>query len=767
MGTVTDDRNSTQALSPAVAQAVEFTQTYKRFSAAHPAIREAMCLKTQFPSLLGAMRQDDTFAGRRPPKRVTYFASIWWADFPRGPLGRRREGKQGGYGFEFAAIEKIAATEQDRVALTDLARFWERECCWTKVQNLWDQELRANLDPQPSPPMGGGYPVSGDAVGFTVAVDLDKLLRTGVPGLTEEIETKRAAAAAKGQETAFYEGLRIAMAVFVDVCRHYEQQATALAAQAATLEARQTLEQAAAALAAITRRPPQSLREAIQLVWLYMMVACTGYPEAWGLDVALGDFYARDVDSGTLTEEEAIGQLVALWRLFLENGETALCRIMLGGVGRRNEANADRFAMAAMEATRRHRNLTPQLTLRCHKGQNPQLLHKALEVIGQGCLYPMLYNDDVVVPGVAAGLHVPPETAQRYHPLGCGEYMLAACSPSLLDGTWNIAKTLEAALHDGRSCLGATIGPKTGEAGALDTFEKLYDAFMGQVEFAARLSARLYQCVCEMLPKECAFLYGSLLTDDCLERGQGILGGGARCKGACMMGHGFTNAADSLTAIRNLVYQERLLTLQQVVAALDADFVGYEQIQRMLLDAPKFGNDDQEADEMVSKIWGDINAAAYEAGKRVGLDFLTVSSVNPGGYWMGSACGATADGRKKGQPFAIGNAPTAGFDKSGLTAVFNSVARVTPANGGATTNFKLSSDWFKGDYSQMEAMFKVYFAKGGQQATLTVVNRGDLEAAMKEPEKYPHVLVRLGGWAARFVDLEKTIQLEILRRTLH
>jgi pyruvate-formate lyase len=231
------------------------------------------------------------------------------------------------------------------------------------------------------------------------------------------------------------------------------------------------------------------------------------------------------------------------------------------------------------------------------------------------------------------------------------------------------------------------------------------------------------------------------------------------------MGHGFTNAADSLTAIRKLVYREKRLTLAQVVAALDADFEGHEATHKLLISAPKFGNDEDEADLMLAQMWRDMNTAVREAGTRAGLDFLTVSSVNPGGYWMGQSCGATADGRHKGQSFAIGHAPTAGLDKSGLTALFNSVAKVDADNGGATTNFKLSPDWFKGPKSQAETMFKVYFARGGQEATITVVNRGDLEAALKEPEKYPHVLVRLGGWSARFIDLEKAVQLEILQRT--
>ena len=212
------------------------------------------------------------------------------------------------------------------------------------------------------------------------------------------------------------------------------------------------------------------------------------------------------------------------------------------------------------------------------------------------------------------------------------------------------------------------------------------------------------------------------------------------------MGHGFTNAADSLAAIRRFVYQEHRITLQELVKALDADFVGYEDMQKMLLSGPKFGNDIDEVDELLVDVYRQISAAADAAGQREGLGFHTVSSVNPGGYGLGAGCGATADGRNKGKPFAIGHAPAAGRDTSGLTALFNSVAKADPANGGAATNFKISRELFTSSRPKLEAMFASYFADGGQEATLTVVNRNDLEAALKEPQNYGHVLVRLGGW---------------------
>jgi pyruvate-formate lyase len=758
MTTAIAEKIDAVALSPAVAQAVEFTQTFQRYIDAPPAIREAMCLKTQYPAILGEIIDGDLIAGRRAAdKPITYIGSIFWAGFAGGRPGARPEGKQGGYCFDFTALDRYAHNEADHHALIELAEFWETHYTWSKVHQGWDEHLRTYIN--------GQGQITGGGAGFGLVLNLDRLVQQGIPGLREDIQSQRTKEPRDQTQAAFYDAANIALHVLVEVCHHYQNQAEGLAAQAGNNKDRQRLLAIAKNLSAITLHTPQTFAEAIQLIWIYSLLAGWKHVEAFRLDVALGDLYAHDIDAGVISEAEALEWILCLWRLFNETGEAAVCRIVLGGMGRRNEANADRFAMAAMEATRRHRKVTPQLTLRLYNGQNPKLLEKALQVVGEGVTYPMLYNDDVVVPGIAKALGVSAEIAHLYHPMGCGEYMLAHCSPSILVYVWSVPKTVEAVLRNGKNSDGKPIGPATGTLDSLDTFEAFYSAFVKQVHFSAELAARAYRCNLDALPKECAYLYGSLLSDDCIERGRALLDGGVRYNGACIMGHGFTNAADSLTAIRKLVYQEKRLTLAELMAALDADFKGYEATRKLLLAVPKFGNDDDEADQMLTQMWRDMNAATKDAGARVGLAFLTVSSVNPGGYWLGQNCGATADGRLKGQPFAIGHAPTAGQDRSGLTALFNSVAKVDADSGGATTNFKLSPEWFKGAKSQAETMFKVYFGKGGQEATVTVVNRDDLKAALKEPEKYPHVLVRLGGWSARFIDLEKNVQMEILERT--
>ena len=742
-----------------IVQAVEMTEAYKEYQDAPLAIREAMCLKKQFPMLLKEIQKEDLFAGRVPRYRVLYIGTIWWMAYDKKPEGSYKEGKQGGYCFDISAVDKLPGNEEEKKLLQGLTEFWKDKATIRKEITSRDEELKQYA--------GGNRQIDAGNIGFSIAVDLDRLVRRGIPGLLTDVENRRLKAKEQGEDTSFYDGLRIALEIIINTCHYYAQQARMLAGKASASADRSRLLTIAQTLENITFSAPKSFREAIQLVWIYTIHAGGKHMEAWGLDVALGDLLVQDLDHGIITEEEAVQMTLSLWRLYNENGEDATCRIMIGGKGRRNAVNADRFCYAAMEASARHKRVTPQLALRIYKGQDPKLLQKAYDTINESYTFPLLYNDDVVIPGVAKAFGITEDVAEHYHPLGCGEYMLASASPSLLDCSWNIPKAIEAALRNGNNSLGEQIGPRTGTNDTFDTFEKFYEAFLTQIKFAAEIITKAYENISRALPKDCAFLFASLLTDDCLERGKPIMDGGIRYLGGCVMGHGYSNAADSLTAVRKLVYEEKRFTLDQLVTVLDADFEGYEDIRKLLLEAPKYGNDNETADQMHGRMWRDIHGSVREAGERSWLDFLTASSVNPGGHGMGFQSGATPDGRKKGQAYAIGNSPTAGADRSGLTALLNSLSKTDPANGGAVSNIKISREFFTEERPKLEALFGTFFAHGGMQANLSVVNKGDLEAALIEPEKYTHVLVRLGGWTARFVDLERRVQEEIVGRTLY
>jgi len=203
--------------------------------------------------------------------------------------------------------------------------------------------------------------------------------------------------------------------------------------------------------------------------------------------------------------------------------------------------------------------------------------------------------------------------------------------------------------------------------------------------------------------------------------------------------------------------------------ALAANFEGFEHERRLLRQAPKFGNDDDRADALAVRVHEHVCRVTAARAERVGLDsYLVVIINNHANSVLGRHTGASADGRGAGEPMSNANNPTSGNDRAGVTAFLRSLLKLEPSlHAGAVQNMKFGREMFGPRRPQLDALLGTYFETGGAQAMITVVGREDLEAAMREPEKWGHLMVRVGGFSARFVELSPTVQWEILERTLN
>jgi pyruvate-formate lyase len=268
---------------------------------------------------------------------------------------------------------------------------------------------------------------------------------------------------------------------------------------------------------------------------------------------------------------------------------------------------------------------------------------------------------------------------------------------------------------------------------------------------------------------DCSFNLLSPLYDDCLKRGKALLDGGVRGLDATVEVYGLVNTADSLLAIKKLVYEDKVLTPEQMLAILDADFAGYEKERKMMLDVPKFGNDLDEPDEMMERVHEQACFAAMAQSGKYGLGrYLIVNINNNVNTLWGRWTPASPDGRKSGKPMSNGNNPSSGMDVNGLTAFLNSLLRArTDIHAGVVQNMKFSKEMFNEKRAELEHMLGTYFKSGGTQAMLTVVGREELENARKHPEQYGNLLVRVGGFSARYVELDEDVQIEILDRTIY
>ncbi|MGE5352144.1 MAG: pyruvate formate lyase family protein [Acidobacteriota bacterium] len=736
---------------------LKFTETYRKYKDAHAAIREAMCLKEQYPAFFTEIRDGDLFAGRIKHTLVGVTPDEW------GPTAF------GYYCQEREIRELMAKSELDsyfRKEIEEMLSFWKTENTSSRLRSRYTDEMAKWLPTDDwMHDYGIGFPLYRLTGGN---IDFGKLLSLGIPGMAEEVRRFRANAFKEGKETEFYDAMLIALEVLIDICRFYAHEAKQKAEEERDSERKGELFKMSALLEAITVTKPGTFREALQLFWLYSLAAdIRNYGR---MDVYMGDFLAQDLNSDVISETEAQRLLDSMWRLMAARNTVVHNRVIIGGKGRRNEKNADRFALMAIEATLNVKEAEPQLSLRFYKGMNPLLMEKALDTIAEGRTYPMLYNDDVNIPSVQSAFCLSRTLSEQYVPYGCGEYIIDHKSFGTPSGVINLLKALEVTLHNGIDpWTGKKMGLSLGDFRSFDTFDKLWNAYTKQVEHFVDLLARQEELEYKVAGETAPFLYLSMLYDGCLEKGLGAFSGGIDYLGGTLETYGNSNTADSLSAIRKLVYDDKRLSHEDLLKALDNNFEGFERERELMLSCPKYGNDDECADTMLLKVHTHVAEYTRSQKDKTNLhSYLIVIINNSANTLLGHQTSASADGRKSGQPMNNGNNPASGFDRQGLTAMLNSIVKPsTYIHAGAVQNMKFSRDMFTKKRPVVESLLQTYFEKGGAQAMITVVNRNDLENAMKEPEKYGHIFVRVGGFSARFVELSRDVQMEILNRTLY
>ncbi len=445
-------------------------------------------------------------------------------------------------------------------------------------------------------------------------------------------------------------------------------------------------------------------------------------------------------------------------------------RIVMGGLGRRNPENADRVSLAIMRAGMRFRELKPEFSLRMCEGMNARVRETAMRMLASGMTYPLLFNDGASVRAVRNTMHVDEEEAEQYGFFGCGEYVLGHRSIGTPNDIINLAKALEVTLHRGTDPVrGCPHGLDLGGPEAFDTFDKLLDAWKRQVEYFTAIAARHQRLVYDTVRDNNAMLMMSLLMDDCVARALPIADGGVRYLAGTYETYGNTTTADSLTAIRRMVYGQKALSLRELVEALDADFEGREDLRQALLDCPKFGNGDPEADGMA----GEVNTFAFEVTARQaeaqGLSSYLVVMINNGANVdLGKNTLATADGRRRGTYLSNGNNPMAGMDRCGLPAMLRSVASTRmELTAGTAQNLKLTKELFEKHPDDVDDLIDTAFDMGILSLNLSVVDRGEMEDALVHPEDHQNLFVRVGGFSARFVNLDPGTQADMLARALY
>jgi choline trimethylamine-lyase len=426
----------------------------------------------------------------------------------------------------------------------------------------------------------------------------------------------------------------------------------------------------------------------------------------------------------------------------------------------------------ALEATRKFALANPVVTVRLNRNSSEELLKKCAECLQTSGGYPFIHNDDANIEALVK-LGISKEEANIYANDGCWECTI----PGKTEFRYSNIETLlclELVLNRGkRRISGEMDGPDTGDPVQFDTFEKLYAAFEQQikskVDSFVETIEQYYGSVYDIAPDP----FMSSLVDDCILKAKDLTEGGARYILHSPLVAGLANTANSLAAIKKFVYEEKKLTLPELMNILDTDFEGQEDVRQMLLNrAPKYGNDDNYADDLVLKVLESYTNIVNEKAKNYDWIMFPCGVGTFERYIiLGEGIGATPDSRKAGEWISANCGPSVGSGKGGLSALINSFTKIDFSRlpAGSPLNLKVSPGFVVGEEGKhnLVSLLRVFLELKGNMMTLIVHDTETLKKAQKEPENYRNLKVTVGGYQVYFTLLSKEHQDFHIARSQH
>jgi len=533
---------------------------------------------------------------------------------------------------------------------------------------------------------------------------------------------------------------------------------------------------------------PRNFWEALQYYW-FVHLGVTTELNTWDsfcpgrLDQHLLPFYEQGLNDGSLSRPFAEELLQCFWIKFNNQpappkvGVTALesstytdfAQINLGGLRADGSDGVNEVTYLLLDVIEEMRLIQPSTSIQVSKKNPDRFIKRAVRIIRTGFGQPSVFNADLIVQElVRMGKDL--IDARCGGSSGCVEVGAFGKENYNLTGYFNLPKVLEITLHNGKDPRsGQQIGLETGDPRNFQRFDDLFAAFEKQLNYFIDIKVRgnniIERLYAHYMP--CPFL--SLLIDDCIVRGKDYHNGGARYNTSYIQGVGIGTMTDSLTALKYHVYDQMTFSMDDLLKLLDTDFTKDERTRQLLLNrTPKFGNDDDYADSLMTSLF-DVyfNAVDGRHNTRGGQYHINLLPTTVHIYF-GSVIGATPDGRLAGTPLSEGVSPVQGADKRGPTAVLRSVAKMDHARtGGTLLNQKFTPQLLSTDdgLDKLVHLIRTYFKLDGHHVQFNVVDAETLRAAQKDPDQYRSLIVRVAGYSDYFCDLIPTLQDEIIART--
>ena len=640
---------------------------------------------------------------------------------------------------------------------------------------------------------GGGFAMSGYGLGpgfSLVCVDFARILNQGAKSIIEEakacLRDLRYDAPDSIEKRHFWEGVIIVYEAWVRFANRYADLAGKIARDEQNEQRRHELLEMARICRKVPFNPAESFREAMQAFWFTFLLVCPSPTSTAGrFDQYMYPFYKKDIDNKTVTDAEVL-ELLEIMRCKVmkinrvsgmanRTKNAGMAKWYNWTIGGQKEDGSDatnELTYLLLEAAKETGLPHHTLTVRVHKNTPPKLMLKALEVVRTGLGLPAFIGDESYINFFVNG-GLPVEVARNYCATGCVDGNVPAVTRTQVAIFFIIPQAMDICMHNGYCRFTKEmVGIKTGNVTKMDSFEEFKAAVYKQIEHLMSMANE--RANVELIAERELFpdVFRSALMKDGVKAGKDMFNRKFEFENASLLGAvGGVNTGDALYAVKKLVYDEKKYTMAQLMEALDADWVGYEDMRGDFTEAPKYGNNIDEVDYIVADVYDHHAQTCYSLpsayGDTLKPNAISISAHQPGG----AITGATPDGRKGGEILADASlSPDHGKDKNGPTAVFQSAMKVKQDTyQGTLMNMKIhpSALTTDEDLTKLGSMIKTYLTNGGKHIQFNVVDREVMEDAKVEPAKHPDLVVRVAGYSAYFTRLPESIQDEVIERTSH
>ena len=620
-----------------------------------------------------------------------------------------------------------------------------------------------------------------------------KMFRTGLLDLKEEI----AESLAKTDLVNDPEGvdkrdelraMDIVCDAMIRYAERYAERLEELAAKEKDPVRKKELEKMAAICRRVPAHAPTTVHEALQHYWFIHLGVVTEL-NPWDsfnpgrLDQSLYPLYKKQLEEGTVTQEEVYEMLQSFWVKFNNhpsppkvgvtaeesNTYTDFCLINVGGVKEDGSDGVNEMSYILLDVIREMRLLQPSSMIQVSKKNPDRFIRAAVEIIKTGFGQPSVFNTDALVQEMLrAGKDV--RDARNGGCSGCVETGAFGTEAYILTGYFNLPKILELTLNDGfDKRTGKQIGLKTGTATDYRTYEELFAAYKAQVQHFMRIKLTGNNIIERIFMKYMPVPFLSVLIEDCIRNGKDYMCGGARYNSSYVQGVGLGSITDMLTALRYHVYDKKTIAMETMEKALANDFKGFEELQYQLVyHTPKYGNDDDYADEQEVQVFDMYYDVLSGHKSPRGADYRVNMLPTTCHVYFGKVTGATPDGRNAWKVLSEGISPVQGADTNGPTAVIRSAAKIDHIKtGGTLLNQKFTPSLLSTEEgcNNLVHLIRAYFRMDGHHIQFNVVDADTLREAQKHPEDYRDLIVRVAGYSDYFNDLGEDLQNEIICRT--